>query len=141
MASFNKVQDFIRAVFEGEHVLSTAGHTLKIMLTNVAPTATGVTIKANITEIATGNGYVAGGLDIENTGSETAGTYTIGATDKTWTATGGAIAQFRYVVLYNDTPTSPADPVIGWWDYGSAVDLSAGETFTTDFGATVLTAS
>ena len=137
MASFNKVQDFIRAVFEKEHDLSTAGDTLKIALTLTAPTATGTTVFSDLTEIATGNGYVTGGLDVENTGSETTGTYTIGATDKTWTATGGAIAQFRYVTLYNSTSSG----VIGWWDYGSAVDLSAGETFTTDFGATVLTAS
>ena len=137
MASFNKVQDFIRAVFDKEHDLSTAGDTLHICLTNVAPTATGTTVFSDLTEIATGNGYVTTGLDCENTGSETTGTYTIGATDKTWTATGGAIAQFRYVVLFNVTTSG----VIGWWDYGSAVDLSAGETFTTDFGATVLTAS
>jgi hypothetical protein len=42
-------------------------------------------------------------------------------------------------VLYNDTPTSPADPLIAFWDYGSSVTLASGETLTVDFGANILT--
>jgi hypothetical protein len=45
----------------------------------------------------------------------------------------GTVASFQYVVLYNDDPTSPADPLIGWYDYGSSVTLNNGETFTIDF--------
>jgi len=48
----------------------------------------------------------------------------------------GAVATFRYVVIYNDTPTSPADPLVGWYDYGSDVTLANGETFTIDFDGT-----
>jgi hypothetical protein len=51
-----------------------------------------------------------------------------------WTFSG--TVTFRYVVLYNDTPTSPADPLIAWWDYGSNVTLNSGETFTVAFDAT-----
>jgi hypothetical protein len=36
-------------------------------------------------------------------------------------------------VLYNDDPTSPADPLIGWYDIGSDVTLASGETLTLDF--------
>jgi hypothetical protein len=43
------------------------------------------------------------------------------------------VATFRYVVLYNDDPTSPADPLIGWYDHGSDVTLATGETYTIDF--------
>ena len=39
MASFSKFQDFIRALADKEHNLSTAGDTLKIYLTNAAPDA------------------------------------------------------------------------------------------------------
>ena len=40
----------------------------------------------------------------------------------------------RYAVVYNDTPTSPADPLVCYWDYGSEVTLQDGESFTVDFG-------
>ena len=45
---------------------------------------------------------------------------------------------FRYAVLYNDTATSPADALIAWWDYGSAVTLNDGESLTVDFGTNQL---
>jgi hypothetical protein len=45
----------------------------------------------------------------------------------------GAVATFRYVDIYNDTPSSPLDPLIGWYDYGADVTLANGETFTIDF--------
>jgi hypothetical protein len=63
---------------------------------------------------------------------QTSGTLKLILADLVLTAS-GAVATFRYVVLYNDTPTSPADPLIGWYDYGSAVTLANGETFTIDF--------
>ena len=56
-----------------------------------------------------------------------------------FTAAGGSIGPFRYAVLYNDTPVSPANPLIGYWDYGSSVTLASGETFTVDFGASLFT--
>jgi hypothetical protein len=52
------------------------------------------------------------------------------------TASGGAVAAFQYVTLYDDTPTSPADPLIGWYDYGSALTLGNGETLTINFDGT-----
>jgi hypothetical protein len=54
-------------------------------------------------------------------------------TDLVLTASGGAVAAFRYVVVYNDTPTSPADPLISWYDYGSDLTLAENETLTVDF--------
>jgi hypothetical protein len=52
--------------------------------------------------------------------------------DLVLTASGGSVATFRYAVLYNDTPTSPADPLIGWWDYGADITLLNDENFTVD---------
>ena len=138
MASFNKFQDFVEQLGKGVHQLHAAGHTLKVALTNTAPVATN-TVFANITEISAGNGYTAGGADTQNDYTESAGTGSCTGTDVVWTASGGTIGPFRYVVLYNDTPASPADPLIGWWDYGSAITLNAGETFTTDFGSSMFT--
>ena len=64
-----------------------------------------------------------------------AGTAALTLDALTLTAT-GAVGPFRYVVLYNDTPTSPADPLIQFWDYGSDITLADGETFLLDVSAT-----
>ena len=96
-----------------------------------APDAAADAVKADLAEISAGNGYSAGGNATTITTSETTGTAKVVGTDPTtWTGTGGAIAQFRYAVFYNDT--SASDNLISWWDYGSAVDVLTGETFTVD---------
>jgi hypothetical protein len=133
MAAFNKFNSFVEALAEKVHNLGS--DTLKVMLTNTAPVATN-TIKANLTEIAAGNGYTAGGNTATVTSSaQTSGTYKLVLGDPaTWTASGGSIGPFRYAVLYNDTATN--DELIGWWDYGSAVTLADGESFAVDFDPT-----
>lgn len=142
MATLNFYNQFKEDLGLGIHDLAAAGDTIRAYLSNTAPTATD-TLKAtgSATEIASGNGYTTGGQDTQNDMTETGGTATITATDITWTASGGAIAQFRYVVFYNDTTTGATDPLIGWYDNGSAVDLADGESFTVDFGATWFTIS
>lgn len=137
MATYNKFNDFVEQLGKAVHDLD-GTHTLKVMLTNTAPVATN-TVLANLTEITAGNGYTAGGTATTPTWSETSGTATLATTDVVFTASGGTIGPFRYAVLYNDTPTSPADPLIGWWDYGSSITLADTETFTVDFGASTLT--
>lgn len=114
-----------------------------MLLTNTAPTAAN-TIKADLTEISAANGYIAGGEDTQNTWAEASGTGTLTGTKVVWTAAGGTIGPFRYVTIYNDTQTSPAKPLIGWWDYGSALTLQIGETFSwkpnnSDTTGTILT--
>lgn len=133
MAVYNKFHVFTENVAEKVHNLG--ADTLKVMLTNTAPVATNA-VKADITELAAGNGYTAGGNTVTiSSSSQTTGTYKLVLADSVFTAT-GSMGPFRYVVLYNDTPTSPADPLIGWYDYGSAVTLAIGETFTVDWDAT-----
>ena len=105
------------------------------MLTNTAPIASN-SVKADLTEISAGNGYTAGGTQATvSSSAQTSGTYKLVLADVVFTASGGTIGPFQYAVLYNDTPTSPADPLIGWWDYGSARTLQSGESFTVDFNA------
>jgi len=141
MAVFNKYQDFVEQLGKGVHQLHAAGHTLKIALTNTAPNAATHTVRADITELASGNGYTqnAAGLDIQNDYTESGGTGTLTGTDVVITASGGTVGPFRYVVLFNDTPAAPVDPVVGWWDYGSSITRQDTETFTTDFGVSVTT--
>lgn len=139
MAAYNKFQDFVEQLLLGKHDFSAAGHVFKVYLTNNTPSASLDAVFADLPEITAGNGYTAGGSDMQNTLSETGGTATVAATDVVWTASGGTIGPFRYVPFYNDTQTSPADPLVGWWDYGSSITLNASETFTVDFGASVFT--
>jgi hypothetical protein len=129
MASFSKFQSFVEAVAEKKHNLG--ADTLKVMLTLVAPVNTN-TVKGDLTEIAAGNGYTAGGATAALvTSAQTGGTYKLVLDDVSWTATPAAMADFRYAVLYNDTATN--DELIGWWDYGETVSLASGETFTVNF--------
>lgn len=130
MASYNKFQQFVQDLAEKVHNLS--ADQIEVYLSNATPSASLDLVKADLAEIATGNGYT-GPVDTQNTGAESGGTYTLTGTKVVITASGGAIAQFRYVVLYNTTPTSPADPLLGWWDYGSALDLAAGESLSVKF--------
>lgn len=131
MATFNKFNSFSEALAEKKHNLGS--DTLRLMLTNVAPSASN-TVKADITEIAAGNGYTAGGDAVSITSStQSGGTYKLVVADNTWTAS-GAMAGFRYVVLYNDTAAN--DELIGWWDYGSTLSLTAGQAFTWDASPT-----
>lgn len=127
MATFNKFNSFVEALAEGAHNLG--ADTLTIALTNTAPVATN-TVLTNITEIAYTN--LSSRVLTSVTSAQTSGTYTLDAADLVLTAS-GTVPTFRYVVLYNDTATN--DELIGYYDYGSAVDLLNGETFTITFDA------
>ena len=127
MAAYNKFQDFVEQLGLGKHVFGT--HVFNTMLTNTAPVATN-TVKADLTEITAAFGYVADGATAAVTFAEAAGTATATGTMVVWTAAGGVIGPFRYVVLLNITQATPLKPLVAWWDYGSALTLLAGETFS-----------
>jgi len=132
MATFTKFQPFIEDVFEGVH--NFASHQLVLFLTTNAnaPTA-GMRLLSEVTQIAYTN---LGTRNITTSSSaQTTGTYKLILTDLVLTAT-GAVATFRRVGVYNDTPTSPADPLVGHYDHGADVTLANGETYTVDFDGT-----
>jgi hypothetical protein len=134
MASFNKFNAFVEHLAEG--VMNLQSDTLKIALTNTAPVAVN-SVRADLTEISNGNGYTTGGVAATVSSSgQTSGTYKLVLGDVTITATGVSVGPFRYFVLVDDTPTSPADPLVGWWDYGSSITLADGESITVDFDGT-----
>lgn len=141
MAVFNKYDQFAVDLAAGVHDLTTSGCLLRICLSNTAPVQASDAVLTDVTQISYTNITETVPADVANIGSESpAGTWDVAGTDVVLNAT-GAVATFRYVVLYNDTPTSPADPLIGWWDYGSGVTLASGESFTTDFAASIFTVS
>lgn len=132
MASYQKFNQFTKDLIEGVHVFGS--NTFKTILTNTAPTSSNA-VKADLTEISAGNGYTAGGTSSSMTTSTSSGTAKATLADVVFTASGGTIGPFRYATVYNDTPTSPADPLVGFFDYGSAITLNDGETFTVDYDA------
>jgi hypothetical protein len=136
MAAAVKFEVFSENLAKGVHNLHT--DTVKLVLCSVAPVAATDDTLSDLTQVANGNGYTTGGEDTQNTVSRSGGTTTVAAVDVVWTATGAGFGPFRYVAAQDDTPTSPADPLIEYWDYGSAISLAAGETFTADFGASGL---
>ena len=140
MATYQKFNQTVADANNGVHNMGS--DTLKFALTNTAPVA-GNTIFANITEISAGNGYTAGGTVVAVTSSsQSGGTYSLVPTaDVVFTASGGSIGPFRYVVLYNDTPTSPVDPLISFYDRGSSLTLLDTDFFTVDVQATLYTAA
>lgn len=122
---------------EAEKVHNLASDTLYWMLTNSAPSQSN-TIDGNITEISAGNGYTAGGTQASQSSSaQSSGTYKLVIGDVTFTASGGAMAAFRYAVLVNRTAGSAGNrPLIMYVDYGSSITLNNGEAFTIDADAT-----
>ncbi len=136
MAAYQKYEVFVEDLIRGVHNFGT--NTFKVMLSNTAPNLATNNIRADANEIAGGNGYTSGGATTAMSVSRTGGTAKATAGDVSFTASGGAIATFRYVIVYNDTATSAAgaDPLICVFDFGSAVNITSGNTFTVDFDAT-----
>lgn len=132
MAAYNKFNCFSGDLAQKLHNLNS--DTLKIMLTNVAPVATN-TVKGNLTDIAAGNGYTAGGSAAAFvSGADTSGTYKLILSAVVFTASGGSIGPFQYAALYNSTAAGLN--LIGWWDYGTSITLTNGNTFTVSLDQT-----
>jgi len=126
VATYNKFNQTVEDWLEGVYTASTDQFTVALTAAANAPVATN-SVLANLTEISYTN------LSARNlttsTSSQTSGTFTQLFADLVLTAS-GAVATFRYVVIYNNTPTSPADPLLCWYDYGSDLTLASGETLT-----------
>lgn len=139
MATYTKTNDGLLNMLE---VIDLDGDAWTFSLTSTAPTAgTDVTadgngVLANVTPISYTN--YSDDLAVDRvltsgtlTHTQTGGTVTFDyGADVVITASGGALASWQYIPLWSDTPTSPADPVIGFWDHGSAIVLASNETAT-----------
>lgn len=132
MAAFQKFQPFVEALAHKGHDL--ANDTLKVLLTNEQPVVVSAVL-TDVTEVAAGNGYTAGGNNASIvSATQTDGTFRLVLQDPaTWTAAGGTVGPFQWAVLYNDTATNK--DLIGYWNYGTPVTLADGESFSVDFDA------
>ena len=130
MATYQKFEQFVEDLAHKVHDLSADASTVALTAAANAPVGTD-SVLADLTEISYTN-LSTRVLGTPTTSAQTSGTFTQLWPDLVLTAS-GAVATFRYVVIYNDTPTSPANPLIAFYDYGSDLTLASGETLTIDF--------
>jgi hypothetical protein len=140
LATFQKFNQYVQDLANAVH--NWGSHSFKVLLTNRQPLAADA-LRSTATELSTGNGYTQGAaglaLTIAVNQTNAAGTTrAVPSSDVTITSATGTLGPFQFVDLYNDTPTTPLDPLINWWDYGSAISLNGAnaETFTVDFDNT-----
>ena len=129
MATYNKFNQTVEDWLEGVYTASTDQFTVALCAAANAPVATN-SVLADLTQISYTN-LSSRNITTSSSG-QTSGTFTQLFTDLVLTAS-GAVATFRYVVVYNNTPASPLDPLLCWYDYGSDLTLAASETLTLDW--------
>jgi len=138
MATFTFIDAF--KDFQGACVpdMDFANDTFKIYLSDNAPIIATDSVKTDIPNITEEFGYAE--TTLTTTWVETAGGSGIfvlrHTADVVWTASGGSFGPFRYAVVYNDSITTPLDLLVGFWDNGSSVTITTGNTFTVDLNAT-----
>lgn len=134
MATYNKFNCFVEDVCEKKHNLGSDQLVVALCAAANAPVATN-TVLANLTQISYTN--LSSRNITTSSSSQSSGTYSLVLTDLVLTASGGSVATFRYVVIYNDTATN--DELIMWYDHGSNVTLADTDTYTIDFGSSLFT--
>jgi hypothetical protein len=106
------------------------GANLKIALTNTAHTASWGEL-ADLTQISYTN-LSSRALTVSSS-SQTSGVYKLILADLVLTAN-GTVPTFRYIYIYDDASTN--DKLIGYLDYGMAVDMKDADTLTLNFDGT-----
>lgn len=129
MATFVKFNKFVLNL--AHKVFNFNTDTLKVALSNSAPTASTNNQLSDITEISYTN--LSARTITTTSSTQTSGTYKLVLADLVLTASGGSVAAFRYVIIYDDTATN--DELVGYYDYGSSLTLNDTDTFTIDFDA------
>jgi len=130
MASYNKFDQTVEDWLEGVYTASTDQFTVALTAAANPPIATN-TVLVDLTQIVYTN---LSSRDLTTSISgQTSGLFTQLFNDLVLTASGGAVAPFRYIIIYDNTPTSPADPLTGFFDFGSDLTLADGESLTIDF--------
>lgn len=126
--------------FQGAAVpdLDFANDLFTIYLSNEAPIVATDSVKTDIANITEQNGYTETNLSttwVEQSAGN--GIFVLRHTaDIVWTASGGSFGPFRYVVVYDNTITTPLDLLVGFWDNGSSITITTGNSFTVDLNAT-----
>lgn len=124
--AMTKINSFVENLAEKQ--IDLGGASLTIALTNTAHTSTWDEL-ADLTQVA--YTYCSSRVLTVSSSAQTSGTYKLTLSDLTLTASGGSVGPFRYIYIYDDGSTG--DKLIGYYDYGSAITLSDGESLLLDF--------
>ena len=125
--AYNKYTAGVEPLVEGMNAGTDAWKIALALTVNAADT----TFTPGTTDLATANGYTAGGNAATTASStQSGGVYKLVLNaPATWTATTANPAfTFRYVILWNSTTNQP----LGYWDYGGNVAMNGlnSDTFT-----------
>jgi hypothetical protein len=109
--------------------------TFRWVLSNTAPVLGSTFLLSNVTQISSGNGYTqmtdgANGITATVGFSRSGQTTTVATSNAPVVTATGVIGPFQYLILINDTPTSPLNPVVGWVTLTSAITMANTDTFT-----------
>lgn len=111
------------------------------LATSAATPTVDTNTKSELTEIASGNGYTAGGISLTrnstnfpSTEDDTNDRAEIDIPDQAWTASGGTLpasgSGARWAILTDDNVTAGSREVYAWWDLTSDRSVSSGQTLT-----------
>lgn len=112
------------------------------LITNAVVPAADTNTKSELTEIASGNGYTAGGMAVNNDGTDfdvltedDAGDRAfVQIKDLVWTASGGTLPGSgdgaAYAILTDDNATDGSREVYYYWDLAGEYTVSSGQTLT-----------
>lgn len=112
------------------------------LITSAAAPSVDSNVFSDVTEVAAGNGYTAGGISLSRnatdfdvlTEDDTNDRALIQIRDLVWTASGGTLpasgSGARYAILTDDNGTQSSRDIINSWDLSSDRSVSSGQTLT-----------
>jgi len=138
MATFTFIDEWKRYMGGGSTPdVDVSTDSFVIYLSNELPVVATDGARADVAAITQENGYTE--TTLTSTWAETAGGSGIwrlaNDADVAWTASGGSFGPFQYVMVFDDTITTPLDLLVGFWDVGSGTTITNGNTFTVDLDA------
>jgi hypothetical protein len=128
MATPAKFNQYVADVHNGVHNLGGNALMVALLASANAPVVT-KQVLADLVQINYAN--LSSRAITVRSSLQVSGTYNLILEDLSLSAT-GPVATFRYVVIYNDTPTSPTDPLICYIDNGADVTMGSGDVFLID---------